>query len=1485
MVSHWRTARVLISSTFRDMHAERDHLVKVVFPELRERLLPHRIYFDDIDLRWGITEEESNKDKVLDLCLQQIDECRPFFIGILGERYGWVPNTPLSREAAKRFEKYGKTQLETGQSITELEILFGVLLLDPRMRERSFFYFRDPRFSNAAPVDRRKDVRHQFQEFPTQEEVQRLGYKQARREAAVRRLKLRRLKQRIRAGSELGYPVVENYQGRWDPEAFDRPTKTYGRLVDLNAFGRQLRDQLWAAIMVEFELPDQPADLSAANPASRLADLADDQARFVDSRLRVYVGRDDVQRELVAYALGNETKPSLVSGPSGSGKSAALARFVAESARAVPNAVVVAHFVGAGTRSTALVDVLKRLCNEFFERQLKTERLIRLAENTGTREDAEMQREAIEAEFAVPDEIAALATTWRRFLTLVPAEHRVIIVIDALNQLEEADRAQELWWLPDALPPHVKIIASSIVDPAAPEAEKDPVGKAFRSRPYHTIGVGGLTRDERAAIVRLVPSLSAKSLSEDQVHRLLKNPATANPLYLRVALEELRGFGSFEQLNDRIDALPHSEPADSAYQAAGFSPEAMRAAGDPLTALFVQVIERLEQEFDHTVVRSVLAWLAAARRGLSEGELQELLARSPGADNLFPVLRQLRPYLVDRAGLLGFFHDGLLRAVQCYYLDSETARHDAHDRLADYFNGQDGFLESVNAQRQRALRAPPTSRPANLRKVDELPWQRLEAGQWDALATLLLDLSFLEAKAEAGRVFDLAGDFSAALFAVPSEHSHRRRLVLLENAIRADLHFLARHPTCLFQCLWNRAWWYDRPDAFGYHQPREPGAAPGDPSREADGAMLSALVEEWRHQKEVQTPGFLWVRSLRPPRVRLAGPLRASIRAEWDILRGLATSSDDNLVVIWSMTFVGSQRVETTRAWDLRTGAESLSAREDDFPFHDPAVSPDAQYRLAGSDVFRQALYLRRISDGETIRRFDIFEGEITRECCFSPDGRRVAAAVCSEECGGSVSIWDATDGRLLRGLYSDRGVGAVALGPGGRLVAFATYDGMVEVREVDSGSLLARWPGHDDAIDAVAFSRGGDRILTGSQRDGTIRLWDFSVAVDDAQMSAHSDTILNLVFSSDGRRLVTASENSTTWLWDAADGAPVSCLHRSEFIVLEGGPARDALYADDRRVISLSDKGLQIWDATDGHPLREDAANDVMAYWFHKLAFSPDGQRVAIWTEDGYFQNVIDLQAAGRFTELQGLEAEVRCVRFSPDGRRLLAGCRDGTARIWSAADGALLTCLRDHEGAVTAVAFSADGGLGASASTDGRIRLWDLAQGRLVSSFSFLDALRRPRGLLSPVADEESGLSYRVIELAFSPEGKRLATQFEAAYPEESGLISFAETQFWDTSLGEYVETVCGDGDFRAISAAAEWRALIRRHGIEIESARSGEVAAWFPVRLDRLVAHPSGRTWAGAVGKNLYVFVLEGGDDDARSGATDDALTAGSATSGIA
>ena len=84
--------RLFISSTFRDMQEEREHLVKKIFPEIRALCRERGIAFTEIDLRWGLTDEHVVLGQVIRACLEEIDKCRPYFIGLVGERYGWAPD-------------------------------------------------------------------------------------------------------------------------------------------------------------------------------------------------------------------------------------------------------------------------------------------------------------------------------------------------------------------------------------------------------------------------------------------------------------------------------------------------------------------------------------------------------------------------------------------------------------------------------------------------------------------------------------------------------------------------------------------------------------------------------------------------------------------------------------------------------------------------------------------------------------------------------------------------------------------------------------------------------------------------------------------------------------------------------------------------------------------------------------------------------------------------------------------------------------------------------------------------------------------------------------------------------------------------------------------------------------------------------------------------------------------------------------------------
>lgn len=90
MSSH-RSIRIFLSSTFRDFGEERDLLVRRVFPALRAKPRERFVELVDVDLRWGITVQQAERGEVLPICLSEIDRARPYFIGMLGERYGWIP--------------------------------------------------------------------------------------------------------------------------------------------------------------------------------------------------------------------------------------------------------------------------------------------------------------------------------------------------------------------------------------------------------------------------------------------------------------------------------------------------------------------------------------------------------------------------------------------------------------------------------------------------------------------------------------------------------------------------------------------------------------------------------------------------------------------------------------------------------------------------------------------------------------------------------------------------------------------------------------------------------------------------------------------------------------------------------------------------------------------------------------------------------------------------------------------------------------------------------------------------------------------------------------------------------------------------------------------------------------------------------------------------------------------------------------------------
>lgn len=132
------------------MQAERDLLVKNIFPQLRKICEQRSVAWTEVDLRWGITTEQAAEGRVLPLCLDEIQRCRPYFIGLLGERYGWVP-VSVPDELIQR-QPWLREHLDC--SVTELEILHGVFAAEPM---HAYFYFRDRKYLEGVSEGERKE--------------------------------------------------------------------------------------------------------------------------------------------------------------------------------------------------------------------------------------------------------------------------------------------------------------------------------------------------------------------------------------------------------------------------------------------------------------------------------------------------------------------------------------------------------------------------------------------------------------------------------------------------------------------------------------------------------------------------------------------------------------------------------------------------------------------------------------------------------------------------------------------------------------------------------------------------------------------------------------------------------------------------------------------------------------------------------------------------------------------------------------------------------------------------------------------------------------------------------------------------------------------------------------------------------------------------------------------------------------------------------
>ena len=156
----YRLVRVFVSSTFRDMDFERDYLKNILIPKLNEEMRQHDILVELCDLRTGLakmfTSEQEQEEYILQSCFSAIKSTYPYFIALIGDRYGWIPPKQSISNLNQVFQDFGvNASSVTDKSVTELEIILGCL--NKEGSSKSIICFRSDKSYENIPEDILKD--------------------------------------------------------------------------------------------------------------------------------------------------------------------------------------------------------------------------------------------------------------------------------------------------------------------------------------------------------------------------------------------------------------------------------------------------------------------------------------------------------------------------------------------------------------------------------------------------------------------------------------------------------------------------------------------------------------------------------------------------------------------------------------------------------------------------------------------------------------------------------------------------------------------------------------------------------------------------------------------------------------------------------------------------------------------------------------------------------------------------------------------------------------------------------------------------------------------------------------------------------------------------------------------------------------------------------------------------------------------------------
>jgi WD40 repeat protein len=454
------------------------------------------------------------------------------------------------------------------------------------------------------------------------------------------------------------------------------------------------------------------------------------------------------------------------------------------------------------------------------------------------------------------------------------------------------------------------------------------------------------------------------------------------------------------------------------------------------------------------------------------------------------------------------------------------------------------------------------------------------------------------------------------------------------------------------------------------------------------------------------------------------------------------------------------------------------------------AAPPPARSSKA-PPVVRADLYGDPLPAGALARMGTVRFQAVTAAAVVVLQGGKTVASTGSAD--GKIHLWDVATGKERRTLGGSNrpGWAALAAAPDGRTLAWADRFQGLRLWDTSSGALVLDLQERSLTAQCLAFAPDGKLLATGEDR--RVRLWNLAEGTVVKELSGGISTSA-VAFSPDGTKLAAGGLDKVVRVWDLA--------HAEEPRLLVGPVKRidTVAFSPDGRLVaaagamylsgsgsqpSVEDNAIYLWDAASGKELRR-CRGHVLGV--HALAFSPDGKLLASGGRDG----PVRLWDPGTGTLVRacaGSGGLVLALAFTPDGKTLITG--GARIRLWDPDTGQERLPLPGHAGEASVLGFSADGAVATSIGADQSVRFWEAATGRELRRLSI------PGSWLAT---------------ACTPDGKTIVT---------AGLDRVV--RLWEAAGGRAIRQLAGHGGpILALAVSADGTLLasaggIVRHGTE--------------------------------------------------------------------